>query len=228
VTLSVEGLSVHFGSTRALVGVDLTVGAGERLGLLGPNGAGKATLLNAIGGLVRPAAGAVRLDGRGLTRLAADRVARAGVGRTFQWPRLFARMTVAENVRAGRGVDAGRWLALVGLEGRRDEMAAALTPGEGRRLELARVLAGEPPLLLLDEPCGGLNVAETEAMVALLDRAMAGRITILIEHRLDVVDRLCRRAAVLHLGEKIFDGPVEAFRGDARVREAYLGRARAR
>lgn len=227
-TLSVEGVSVSFAALSALSEVSLTVAPDERLGLIGPNGAGKTTLLNVISGLIRPASGAVRLDGRTLTGLGPDSVARAGVARTFQIPRLFTRMTVAQNVRAGRSLDAGPWLALVGLLGRRDDLAGTLNPAEARRLELARALAGEPRVLLLDEPCGGLTPAESEAMAQLLDReAMPGRITILIDHKLHVVSRLCEKVAVLHLGEKIFDGPAGALRADPRVLDAYLGRARA-
>ncbi len=224
-TLAVEGVSVRFDGTEALRGVSLAAAPGERLGLVGPNGAGKTTLLDAVSGLLRPVAGAVRLGETRLTGLGADAVARAGVGRAFQSPRLFTRMTVEENVRAGRVLDARPWLALVGLEARRAELAGALTPGEGRRLELARALAGEPRVLLLDEPFGGLTPAETEAMAALVLRAGApGRITLLVEHKLAVVTRLCPRVVVLHLGEKIFDGPAASLRGDPRVVEAYLGR----
>jgi ABC-type branched-subunit amino acid transport system ATPase component len=224
VTLAVEGLTVWFGTTAALVHVEFTVSPGERLGLVGPNGAGKTTLLDVIGGLVAPRAGRVRLGGRVLGGLAPDRVAREGVARTFQTPRLFRQMTVAANVRAGRALDPGPWLALAGLADRRDELAATLTPGEARRVELARALASDPRVLLLDEPCGGLTVAETDAMAALIRRAATpGRITILVEHKLDVIAQVCERVAVLHHGEKIFDGPASAFRLDPRVHEAYLG-----
>lgn len=224
-TLTIEHLSLRFGAIAALSSVDLAVSAGECLGLLGPNGAGKTTLLNVIGGLVRPATGMVQLDGRRLSSLTPDQVARAGVARTFQAPRPFPRMTVAENVRAGRDLDAGPWLALVGLDGRCRDLAGALTPAEARRLELARALAGAPRVLLLDEPFGGLAADEAEAVAALLERAaIRDRIVILIEHRLRLLGRLCRRAAVLHLGEKIFDGPVGRLPLDPRVRDAYLGR----
>ncbi|TPW17635.1 MAG: branched-chain amino acid transport system ATP-binding protein, partial [Elusimicrobia bacterium] len=135
--LSVEGVSVRFAGISALSSVSLAVAAGERLGVVGPNGAGKTTLLNVITGLVSPAAGAIRLDGQTLTGLPPDAVARAGVARTFQSARLFSRMTVAQNVRAGRPLDAEPWLRLVGLLARRGDLAAALTPGEARRLELA-------------------------------------------------------------------------------------------
>jgi branched-chain amino acid transport system ATP-binding protein len=227
VTLAVEGLSVSFDRTAALRDVTLGAAPGERVGLLGPNGAGKTTLFDAIGGFVRAATGRVMLGDTPLSGRPADAVARAGVARLFQTPRVFTRMTVEENVRAGRPLDAGRWLGLVGLWARRDELAGALTPAERRRLELARALAGEPRLLLLDEPFGGLTPPETDAMVALVEHAATpGRILVLVEHRLAVVTRLCPRVVVLHLGEKIFDGSPSGLRSDARVRAAYLGTAR--
>jgi ABC-type branched-subunit amino acid transport system ATPase component len=137
-------------------------------------------------------------------------------------------MTVAQNVSAGRPLDAQPWLALVGLLPRRGDLAAALTPGEARRLELARALAGRPRVLLLDEPCGGLSAAETEDIAALLEGAVTpATIMVVVEHKLRVISRLCARVAVLHLGEKIFDGPPAALRADRRVLEAYLGKSRA-
>jgi ABC-type branched-subunit amino acid transport system ATPase component len=224
VTLALERVSVRFEGTEALRAVSLAAAPGERLGLVGPNGAGKTTLLDAVSGLARPVAGTVRLGDRRLTGLPADAIARAGVARGFQSPRLFTRMTVEENVRASRVLDARPWLAFTGLEERRHELAGALTPGEGRRLELARALAGEPRVLLLDEPFGGLTAAETEAMAELVLRAAtSGRIVLLVEHNLAVVARLCPRVVVLHLGEKIFDGPGSALGSDPRVVEAYLG-----
>jgi ABC-type branched-subunit amino acid transport system ATPase component len=226
VTLTVESLSVSFGRVSALDRVSLTVAPGERVGLVGPNGAGKTTLLDAIGGLVRPSRGTVHLGATRLTGLAPAQVARAGVGRTFQSPRLAPWMTVAENVRAGRAIDAAPWLALTALEHRRDELAVALTPAEGRRLELARALAGHPRVLLLDEPSGGLTAAETDGLIGLLERAAApDRILILVEHKLGVIRRFADRVVVLHLGEQIFDGSTAAMGRDARVLEAYLGRA---
>jgi branched-chain amino acid transport system ATP-binding protein len=222
--LSVEDVSVRFDGVAALARVSLRAGRGECLGLVGPNGAGKTTLLDVLGGLVRPAAGRIVFLGRSLGGLAPQEIALAGVGRTFQSPRLFTRMSVAENLRAARALDPGPWLEWARLETRRDELAVALTPAEARRLELARALAARPALLLLDEPCGGLTPPETEAMAGLLREAAApDRITILVEHKLGVIGRLCRRVVVLHLGEKIYDGPVDALRGDPRVIAAYLG-----
>lgn len=223
-TLAIEEVSVWYGTTAALAAVELVVSSGERVGVVGPNGAGKTTLLDVIGGLVTPVAGLVRLSGCTLTGLAPDRVARTGVARTFQTPRLFSRMTVAANVRAGRSLDPGPWLALAGLLDRADELAGTLTPGDARRLELARALAGRPRVLLLDEPCGGLTAAETDAMASLIAAgATPDRITMLVEHKLDVVARVCERVIVLHLGRKIFDGVASAFRLDPQVQAAYWG-----
>src|SRR5262249_35145934 len=153
--LAVDAVSVSFGSTVALRGVSLTAAPGERIGLVGPNGAGKSTLLDVISGFVRPAAGSVRLGSSPLTGRPPEAVAREGVGRVFQSPRLFTRLTVEENVRAGRRLDPRPWLASAGLDARGGDLAGALTPGEARRLELVRVLAGRPRLLLLDEPFAG-------------------------------------------------------------------------
>ncbi len=226
-TLAVNGVSVSFGTMQALHGVTLSAEPGERLAVIGPNGAGKTTLLDAIGGLVRPSAGRITFNGTALSGLAPEAVARHGVARTFQSARLFPHLTLSANIRCGRRLDTAPWLELAGLSSRRRELALALTPGEARRLELARALAGDPRLLLLDEPCGGLSAGETEAMAALIERAtVPGRIVVLVEHKLGVVRRLCERAVVLHLGETIFDGPSRSLPADPRVIAAYLGRAR--
>jgi branched-chain amino acid transport system ATP-binding protein len=223
----VEGVTVRFDGHAALAGVDFHASPGERVALLGPNGAGKTTLLNAICGLVRPARGQVVLFGERIAGLPPHEVARRGVGRTFQTPRLFGRMTAAENLRAGRALDPGPWLEWAGLDGRRDDLVEALTPAESRRLELARAVAAAPAVLLLDEPCGGLTPGETDQMTGLLRQAAApDRITLVVEHKLSAVARLCSRAVVLHLGQKIYDGPVEGLQDEPRVLEAYLGRPR--
>jgi len=229
VTLAIEGVTVHFAGRAAVDDVSFQVAPGEWLGLVGPNGAGKSTLLDVISGLVRPRSGRVTLFDRPLTGLPPERVAHAGVSRTFQSPRLFTRMTVRENARAGRALDPRASLRWARLDARADELAAALTPAGARRLELARAVAGAPELLLLDEPCGGLNAAETDEMVRLIrEAATPDRIVILVEHKLGVIRRLCRRAVVLHLGRLIHDGPVDALERDPRVVEAYLGSARVR
>jgi ABC-type branched-subunit amino acid transport system ATPase component len=226
VSLTLERVSVSFGRLSALEDVSFTVAPGERVGLVGANGAGKTTLLDVITGLTRPGSGTVRLGPTLLSGRPPEEVARAGVARTFQSPRVAPWMTVAENVRAGRRVDAEPWLGLAGLDARRDELAATLTRAEARRLELARALAGRPRLLLLDEPFGGLTAHERESLEALLAHdAASDRIVILVEHRLGVVRRLADRVVVLHLGEKIFDGAPAAMGHDPGVLAAYLGRA---
>src|SRR6266540_3814970 len=150
-----------------------------------------------------------------------------GVSRTFQSPRLFPHLTVEENIRCGRGLDAAPWLDWADLGSRRGDLAETLAPGEARRLELARALAAGPGLLLLDEPCGGLGPADTDAMVTLIGRAAAPDcIVIVVEHKLGVVGRLCGRVVALSAGAVIFDGPPAALGRDPRVAEAYLGRAR--
>jgi ABC-type branched-subunit amino acid transport system ATPase component len=229
VKLSLDRVSVSFGRLAALDGVSFTAEHGERVGLVGANGAGKTTLLDVITGLTRPRSGTVHLGATRLTGRAPEQVARAGVARTFQSPRVAPWMTVAENVRAGRRVDAERWLRLAGLEARRDELAAALTRAEARRVELARALAGHPRVLLLDEPFGGLTTVESDSLAALLTHDPAAeRIVILVEHRLGIVRRLADRVVVLHRGEGIFDGAPGAMGDDPAVLQAYLGRPPAR
>ncbi len=225
--LRVEHAVVSFGTLRALDGVSLTARPGERLGLVGPNGAGKTTLFDAVSGLVPLAAGRIELGGIDLGRRNPAAVARLGVARTFQSPRLFPHLTVEENIRCGRGLDAAPWLDWADLGSRRGDLAETLAPGEARRLELARALAAGPGLLLLDEPCGGLGPADTDAMVTLIGRAAAPDcIVIVVEHKLGVVGRLCGRVVALSAGAVIFDGPPAALGRDPRVAEAYLGRAR--
>ena len=225
--LRVENVVVSFGALRALDGVTVAAGPGERVGLVGPNGAGKTTLLDAMGGLAPLAAGRIELGGIELGRRDPAAIARLGVARTFQSPRVFPNLTVEENIRCGRRLDADSWLDWAGLGSRRRELGEALAPGEMRRLELARALAGGPRLLLLDEPCGGLGPADTDAMSALIRRASTPeRIVILVEHKLGVVRRLCERVVALSAGTVIFDGPASGLARDPRVAEAYLGRAR--
>lgn len=225
--LRVENVVVSFGALRALDGVTVAAGPGERVGLVGPNGAGKTTLLDAMGGLAPLAAGRIELAGIELGRRDPAAIARLGVARTFQSPRVFPHLTVEENIRCGRRLDADPWLDWAGLGSWRRELGETLAPSEMRRLELARALAGGPRLLLLDEPCGGLGPADTDAMSALIRRASTPeRIVILVEHKLGVVRRLCERVVALSAGTVIFDGPASALARDPRVAEAYLGRAR--
>ncbi len=232
--LVVEGIVKRFGGLTALGGVSLTVEPGEIVGLIGPNGAGKTTLFGVISGFVPPDAGRVRLGGRDLAGLAPHEVCRLGLARTFQLVRPFARLSVLENVAVaalvrhptrGAALDAAAAaLARVGLEGRAEEPAGSLPLGLRKRLEIARALATEPKVLLLDETLAGLTAGETDQMVAALGRLRDGGMAIVvIEHVMRAVMALSDRIVVLHHGEVIASGTPAAVSADPAVIEAYLG-----
>jgi len=249
--LSVRGLTRSFGGVAALDGLDLDVVAGSVHAVIGPNGSGKSTFVNVVTGVERATGGRVLLAGRDVTGLPAHRRAALGVARTFQGVRVWPRMGVVENVLAGAhvqgragparcllGLDraeerrlrarAGELLGLVGLEARAGDRAGDLTLAEQRRLELARALAAEPVLLLLDEPLAGLDVAERERLVRLVRRLQAGGLTILlVEHHMETVLALADTVTVLHQGRKLAEGPPALVAANALVREAYLGPATA-
>jgi branched-chain amino acid transport system ATP-binding protein len=248
--LEINNLSKQFGGVQALSGVSFQVAAGEIVGLIGPNGAGKTTCFNLISGLFAPSGGAIHLAGRDLGSLPPYGRARLGLARTFQNIQLFGGMTVLENVLTGRhlrqpvGVLAAllplprvyrvraanrerarALLELVGLSPQADSPAEALAYGDQRRLEIARALAQEPELLLMDEPAAGLNPRETEDLMALLEKLRDLGITLLvIEHDMTLVMGLCHRVVVLDYGEVIAAGAPREIRRDPRVIEAYLGR----
>jgi len=248
--LAINDLSKSFGGVQALVDVSFAVAKDEIVGLIGPNGAGKTTCFNLINGLLPPSAGGIRLAGRDMVDLPPYRRAGLGLGRTFQNIQLFGGMTVLENVLTGRhlrqevGVLAAllplpavkraqaenrrralELLDLVGLTGKGDEPAEALAYGDQRRLEIARALAQQPRLLLMDEPAAGLNPRETEDLMALMEKIQALGITLLIiEHDMTLVMGLCQRIIVLDHGQVIATGPPREIRRDPRVIEAYLGR----
>ncbi|MYT71643.1 MULTISPECIES: ABC transporter ATP-binding protein [unclassified Streptomyces] len=246
--LEARGVTMRFGGLTAVDGVDLTVAEGEIVGLIGPNGAGKTTFFNCLTGLYVPTEGAVLFEGATLPPRPA-RVTRTGVARTFQNIRLFANMSALENVIVGRHTRtrAGLLAALgrgpryrreeresrerarelldfVGLSDRERHLARNLSYGAQRRLEIARALASDPRLLLLDEPTAGMNPQETreteELVHAVRERGIA---VLVIEHDMRFIMNLCDRVAVLVQGAKLVEGAPAVVQADERVIEAYIG-----
>jgi branched-chain amino acid transport system ATP-binding protein len=235
------GISQRFGGLAALTDVSFRVEAGEIVGLIGPNGAGKTTLFNTISGLIPPGAGAVRLDGRDITGLPAHRIARLGIGRTFQSPRLFPHLTIRDHVvlsarfrpRAEASLrtpegdvgEAVRALELVRLDHRADVEATREPTGRRKLVELAMVLAARPRVLLLDEPMAGLNPGEVRFAMRLIRRIRdeRGAAVFWVEHVMEAIMGVADRVVVLHHGEKIAEGAPGAVAEDPRVLDAYLG-----
>jgi branched-chain amino acid transport system permease protein len=232
-----ENIAKHFGGVKALDNVTVTIHEGEILGLVGPNGSGKTTLVNVLSGSMRPTSGSIRIDGQNVVGLPPHRIAHAGIARTYQIPRPFASMTVRDNVamavmfgRSARPLDAAREQALrplevVGLGHLADAYPAALNLHQRQLLEIARALAADPKVLLLDEALAGLNPVEIDNAVAVIRRVHESGVSIVIvEHLLRVVNQLATRLVVLDRGRCLADGDPRTVLADPAVVRAYLGK----
>jgi branched-chain amino acid transport system ATP-binding protein len=243
--LATRDLGLDIGGARIVADVSLEVREGELVGIIGPNGAGKTTLFNLLSGLVRPTAGRVELDGHDVTGHAPHRRTQAGLGRSFQVSSVFPLLTVGENARLAAEAKLGGTLSLVrraqrfspalerartalervGLAGRAAWPAGMLSHGDKRKLEIAMLLAGDPRVILLDEPMAGVSAEDVDGLMDVIRSVHEdeGRTVLMVEHRMEVVVGLAQRIAVMHHGALLaFDEP-DAVMADATVQSAYLG-----
>jgi branched-chain amino acid transport system ATP-binding protein len=239
--LRTEGLTIRFGGLTALNQVNFAVRRDEIRAVIGPNGAGKSTFFNCLTGVLRPTSGSVVFNGEDITGLPPDRISRKGIARSYQITNILPNATVLENVRIAAQSRRHGWnmlshhralrdimdkaaavLEQVRLHGKADELAANLSHGEQRNLEIGIALATEPQLLCLDEPTAGMSAAETHETMALV-RSIAPNLTILIvEHDMQVVMELAQRITVLHYGEVLAEGTPDEIQQNPRVLEVYL------
>jgi branched-chain amino acid transport system ATP-binding protein len=235
-----ENITKKFGGLHALSEFHLSIAEGEILGLIGPNGAGKSTLFNVITSIYKPDTGDIYLDGENITGKSSHHICRLGISRTFQLVRTFLSMTAFENVLVGaiygcrqRGKEAREEslnaLKLVGLEDKKDIVAARLTLSDRRLLEVARALVSRPLVTLLDEPMAGLNPSEIKNMIKVIKKIRKDRnLAILwVEHKVDAIFKVCDRVVVLDYGRKLAEGKPEEVAKNSQVIEAYLGKASA-
>jgi branched-chain amino acid transport system ATP-binding protein len=245
--LATRDLGLDIGGATIVADVGLEVSEGEFLGVIGPNGAGKTTLFNLVSGLARPTSGSVEIDGHDVTHSSPAQRTRAGLGRTFQVSSVFPLLPVLENVRlaaeaalggtmriwrraAGvrEALERARWaLARVGLGAREAVAAGSLSHGDKRKLELAMLLAGEPRVILLDEPMAGVSVEDVPELVALIRSVHEeeGKTVLMVEHHIEVVTGLAQRIAVMHHGRLLAVDTPEAIMRNATVQAAYVGEA---
>jgi len=237
--LLVDGLTVRFGSFRAIDDLSLAIDYGEVRAVIGPNGAGKTTLLDVISGITRPKQGRVLFDGtRDITGENEAAIARAGIRRKFQKPSVFEGLSVRQHIAIGADVGfrarldraalegrIGEVLETVGLTDQAGRFASELSHGQKQWLEIGMVLASDPKVLMLDEPVAGLTDEETERTAALVRRLnRPDRAIVVVEHDMDFVERIADKVTVLHEGRTLFEGSMDKVRADAGVVEVYLGR----